>query len=691
MGNVDFGMVVQVFLDVVKASAVASVGILLVFALSPVLGKRHTVFWRYALFLCLALRLALPFDISLSEWAAVVPVSAGLERGEGAQEGMAAVEAEEGHSLRETGANSQEAAGQWEKRVETQEGNSLGEEKAGIPGTGSQEDMAAGEPEEHGLREMEADGQGTAGQGERGKMASGMPEEGGFSAKGGIWLWWAALCWAVGVAVYWAWQIGCYGAFLHKIKKTKCFWGRKGHIPVYTTKAVPTPMLTGILKPQILLPAGEYTQEQLGYILGHEFAHYKRKDLWARLLLAAARAFHWFNPLVAVMERQAVKDMELLCDSQAVEGFTKEEKKQYGKTLLAFADSRGSRRPILCTSGLSREGEELKERFANLFSGQRKKGILVATFGMAGLLAVSLFVAFGSSAPAAGERQAASRHKERQAASQPEERQEQPAAGTQGKAEPAVLSLSAQMKNEEPIVPPGLKPEIVADQAEITMENAAEEMINLLSTQEENLNYIRKGSGASEIYKNQNGDRYGFDWAGNLTSFKSSMDLFVYGAAKSTVEECRKAADYYLSFLVEDPSYYTFISGYYRSEKHCYIFYYGHDVQGMVTNDRIEIWVHDLHQSLAYFENPRPGVFKEMDDAVVDEEKILQKALELFNQRHRHEGELINPTLENITVRHKPKRKDKGEIGYEVYFRVDNEDICGCETVQFVPFNSVIQ
>ena len=111
----------------------------------------------------------------------------------------------------------------------------------------------------------------------------------------------------------------------------------------------------------------------------------------------------------------------------------------------------------------------------------------------------------------------------------------------------------------------------------------------------------------------------------------------------------------------------------------------------MDTNDRIEMWIHDPQRNLAYYEIPRSGVFQEMDGAALDKDKILQKALELFSQWHQHEGELINPTLENISVWHKPKRDSKGEIGYEVYFSVANDDICGCQTVQFVPFDSVAQ
>lgn len=68
-----------------------------------------------------------------------------------------------------------------------------------------------------------------------------------------------------------------------------------------------SPMLLGIIKPQIILPQREYTKEGMEYILSHEMTHYKRKDLWVKLLIITARTIHWFNPFVCLMEREAGK------------------------------------------------------------------------------------------------------------------------------------------------------------------------------------------------------------------------------------------------------------------------------------------------------------------------------------------------------------------------------------------------
>ena len=122
-----------------------------------------------------------------------------------------------------------------------------------------------------------------------------------------------------------------------------------------------------------------------------------RKDLLVKLLLGSARTLHWFNPLVYLMEKRAAEDMELLCDSQVVREFTKEEKKHYSEMLLECAAQRKDGRNPLFSSEFSKETKTLRERFANIFNGQgKKKGIFAAVLGIGIILFASLFVAFSS-------------------------------------------------------------------------------------------------------------------------------------------------------------------------------------------------------------------------------------------------------------------------------------------------------
>lgn len=203
----------------------------------------------------------------------------------------------------------------------------------------------------------------------------------------------AALIWAAGVVCLFLWQVVCYAGLVHKLNKSKRYFTSKGNLSVYVSPVVVSPMLIGIRKPQIILPSKDYDREQLQYILAHEYTHYRRKDIWMKFLLAAARTVHWFNPFIVMMERRASKDMELLCDSFVVKGFTREERKRYSETLLACAAAGNGRHPVLCASEFSGNVKNIKERFANIFLGQGKKsGIFVGVLTIGGFLFVSLFV-----------------------------------------------------------------------------------------------------------------------------------------------------------------------------------------------------------------------------------------------------------------------------------------------------------
>ena len=80
-------------------------------------------------------------------------------------------------------------------------------------------------------------------------------------------------------------------------------------------EAISTPAVTGLLRPRLLLPHERYDVQELRYILRHELCHLKRRDMLLKLVLLAANAMHWFNPVVYLMLRQADEDICLLYTS----------------------------------------------------------------------------------------------------------------------------------------------------------------------------------------------------------------------------------------------------------------------------------------------------------------------------------------------------------------------------------------
>lgn len=314
--------------------------ILLIGFISPLIGKRHTAHWRYFLWIVLSIRLLLPFDMTVENPAVVIPMLPAVEGFQNRTAGLLKGEArlpEKEADLLETNPDLVE------------KGNIT---KDTLPAENSEIQETDREALDS-LKENSTDKNGV---------------KAVFSA-----LWTGDFIIAVWTFTAFAlllWQTAVYFSFQKKVKRERHFLMKTEYIPVYYSSSVTTPMLLGLIHPQILLPEQEYTKEELLFILSHEMTHYRRKDLLVKLLLAAVKVLHWFNPFVYLMEKWACEDIELLCDMQVVRDFTREEKKSYSEMLLSCA-SRGEKersgQRLICSSEFSEGTENLKKEVFQYF------------------------------------------------------------------------------------------------------------------------------------------------------------------------------------------------------------------------------------------------------------------------------------------------------------------------------------
>lgn len=175
-------------------------------------------------------------------------------------------------------------------------------------------------------------------------------------------------------------------------------------------EAISTPAVTGLLRPRLLLPHERYDVQELRYILRHELCHLKRRDMLLKLVLLAANAMHWFNPVVYLMLRQADEDVELACDSAATDGLELPERAAYSRTLLAAVQS--SVRALPATTCFGGTVERLKRRITNVLGAQKKRGLGVVALVLALTLTAGCAVSWGegpqNSSPFDGSRYEAS-------------------------------------------------------------------------------------------------------------------------------------------------------------------------------------------------------------------------------------------------------------------------------------------
>ncbi len=133
-----------------------------------------------------------------------------------------------------------------------------------------------------------------------------------------------------------------------------------------------SPMIIGFIKPVLVLPKEQYDSEDLFFILKHELVHFKRGDVYLKLLFVTANAVHWFNPIIWIMQKEAVIDMELSCDERVTQGTSFELRKAYTETLLSMLHKQCVRKTVLSTQFYGGK-KIMKKRFKNILIRNRKK------------------------------------------------------------------------------------------------------------------------------------------------------------------------------------------------------------------------------------------------------------------------------------------------------------------------------
>lgn len=130
-----------------------------------------------------------------------------------------------------------------------------------------------------------------------------------------------------------------------------------------------TPVLLGLHHCTIILPNTALSGGQLRLVLAHEVIHLKRRDNWWKVGLAILQCFHWFDPVVYLMQRTFDELCELSCDEAVVSQLSGQQRKQYGQLILQFVQQ-GQDVPQGC-SGLSQDKPLLKERLQHILQIQR--------------------------------------------------------------------------------------------------------------------------------------------------------------------------------------------------------------------------------------------------------------------------------------------------------------------------------
>jgi beta-lactamase regulating signal transducer with metallopeptidase domain len=179
---------------------------------------------------------------------------------------------------------------------------------------------------------------------------------------------WAVLVWATGVIALSVWNVGGWfavrrlklqangpvsAAIQQSSARIAQQLGLARWVRLLQSGLVDSPVVIGVFKPMILLPASLVTQipaDQLESLLAHELAHVLRHDYLVNLLQTAIETLLFYHPAVWWMSAQIRVERENCCDDLALQ--ITADRSIYVKALASLAGARASALAPAATGGL---------------------------------------------------------------------------------------------------------------------------------------------------------------------------------------------------------------------------------------------------------------------------------------------------------------------------------------------------
>lgn len=201
------------------------------------------------------------------------------------------------------------------------------------------------------------------------------------------WLWFAGVVLFAATVLRSQWQLNKEKAAAKTIDFKPA--ALKSDLPCLLSDKAQGPYISGVLRPEIMLPADFFqrfslTQQQL--IIQHEHTHWRRGDLLCNLLALLLLMLFWFNPLCWRAYSAYRQDQELACDALVLANASTADKIAYGKALLSNSEPT----PVNW-QGLTTHYGDIKQMKQRLLQLQTQQGFSKTTL----VAAVALVLATG--------------------------------------------------------------------------------------------------------------------------------------------------------------------------------------------------------------------------------------------------------------------------------------------------------
>lgn len=160
------------------------------------------------------------------------------------------------------------------------------------------------------------------------------------------------------------------------------------NISIVKTCLVKSPCVTSFFNPIILIPEYSLDKNNLihfKYILLHELAHVRRKDILINYIVSFLSILYWFNPLIWYGFHKMREDREICCDSLALSVLSEPEVKSYGYTIIRIAELSIGAPCLPAVAGIINNKSKIKRRI-KMIKVFKKNSYRLSAFALAALL-----------------------------------------------------------------------------------------------------------------------------------------------------------------------------------------------------------------------------------------------------------------------------------------------------------------
>ncbi len=173
----------------------------------------------------------------------------------------------------------------------------------------------------------------------------------------------------------------------HKVQAKMGLQNKK--IRLMTCSVVSTSLLTGFLRPVVILPEKNFELEELELIFRHEFIHYKRHDLFIKLLSLLAVSIHWFNPFVYLMSAALQAEGEASCDQDVIQHTGEKNRHFYAEIIIGMIGGKHLQKTFLSTNFYGGK-KGIKKRLESIIDASNHISSL-SYFALAFVIVITIF------------------------------------------------------------------------------------------------------------------------------------------------------------------------------------------------------------------------------------------------------------------------------------------------------------